>query len=305
MRRHLAGHVDAAALALAHGLERRPGAHVRDVHVAADQFGNQDVAAGGDRLGDAGNALEPERGGHRAFVDDAFALQRRVLAVFDERHAEHPGVLHGAAGQQRRRDGMAVVADGDAAGLLQFGDVGQLLAFLPARHRPNRVDARQGGVGGLLQDELGDAGVVVDRLGVGHAGHGREATGDGRSHAGGDRLLVLLSGLAQVHVHVDETRTDHERRRQRHHLAAVGQPDGQIAADLGDDSAVDQHVVGAVHSIGRVHDPASLKQPLHCLLRRRQGDTARPSARPRRWPPGRESPRKVRRPLRRRSRRRD
>ena len=111
MRRHLAGHLHAAALALAHRLERRPRAHVRDVDVAADHLGDEDVAAGGDRLGDAGDALQPERRRHRPFVRHALALERRVLAVLDERHAEHAGVLHRAARQQRGRDRMAVVAD--------------------------------------------------------------------------------------------------------------------------------------------------------------------------------------------------
>ena len=60
-------------------------------------------------------------------------------------------------------DRMAVVGDGDAAGVLQLGDVGQLFALLPARDGADRVDPRQAGVGGLLQDQLGDAGVVVDR----------------------------------------------------------------------------------------------------------------------------------------------
>ena len=49
-----------------------------------------------------------------------------------------------------------------------------------------------------------------------------------------DRFLVLLPRLAQVHVHVDEARTDHEARRHIDDLAAVGQRRRQIASDLRD-----------------------------------------------------------------------
>ena len=77
MRAHLAGHLHAAALALPHRLDRRPGAHVRDVDVAAGHLGEQDVAAGGDRFGDAGNAAQAQRRGHRAFV----RARRRPSAI--------------------------------------------------------------------------------------------------------------------------------------------------------------------------------------------------------------------------------
>ena len=142
-------------------------------------------------------------------------FKRRVLAVLDQRHVEHAGVLHRPAGQQRRRHRMAVVADRDAAGLLQLGDVGELLAQLAARHRANRIDPGQAGIGRLAQDEVGDPGVVVDRPGVGHAGDGGEPAGHRRRGAGRHRLLVLLPGLAQVHVHVDEPRADDQVGRQR------------------------------------------------------------------------------------------
>ena len=63
------------------------------------------------------------------------------------------------------------------------------------------------------------------------------ATADGG--AAGHRFLVLLSRLAQVHVHVDEARADDEPLRDFDHRRAV---DRQIAADRGDPVAVDQDV---------------------------------------------------------------
>ena len=163
MRRHLAGHARAARLAVAHGVERLPRAHVRDVHDAAGQLGERDVAQRHDRFGLAGNPAQPERRRVKAFVRDAVALERLLLAVLDDRHVEHARVLERAPHQHRRRHRMPVVGQRDAAGLLQLGDVGELLALLPARHRADRVDARQVRFGRLLQDVVGDAGVVVDR----------------------------------------------------------------------------------------------------------------------------------------------
>ena len=93
----------------------------------------------------------PSDGGVKSLVRHAVALERRILAVFDHRHAEHPGVLERPAQQQRGRHGMAVVGDGDAAGLLQLGDVGQQLALRPLRDRADRIDPGEC-LGRLRQD---------------------------------------------------------------------------------------------------------------------------------------------------------
>ena len=57
-------------------------------------------------------------------------------------------------------------------------------------------------------DHLGDGAGVVDRAGVGHrADVGEAARGRGRE-PGGDVFFVLLAGLAQVGVQVDERREE-------------------------------------------------------------------------------------------------
>ena len=172
------------------------------------------------------------------------------------------GVLEGAAREDRRRDRQPVVGHRDAARLLELGDVGQLLALLAARHRADRIDPRQPGLGGLLENQLRHAGVVVDRPGVGHARHGGEAARHSSGGAGGHRFLVLLSWLAQVHVHVDQAGTHHETRRQLHHLGAVG---AQVLADVGNAIAVDQYVEHADTPIRRIDDVPALKKTLHAL----------------------------------------
>ena len=139
MRRHLGRDRDAAVLAGAHRAQRLARAHVRDVDAAAGHLGQRDVALDHDRLGDAGNPLQPEQAGDRAFVRDAVALERRILAVVDDRHAEHRRVFERPPHQQRRRDRPAVVGDRDAAGGAQVADLGQLLA-LRSRSRRRQSD---------------------------------------------------------------------------------------------------------------------------------------------------------------------
>ena len=144
MRRHLARDARAARLAVADRVERLPRAHVRDVHDAARQLGERDVAQRHDRLGLAGNAAQPERRRVKALVRDAVALERLLFAVLDHRHVEHAGIFERAAHQQRRRHRPPIVGERHAAGLPQLGDVGELLAR-PGRATRRRSDRRAPG----------------------------------------------------------------------------------------------------------------------------------------------------------------
>ena len=139
MRRDLAGDLDAALLAGPHRAQRLPRAHVADVHVRAGQLGQRHVALDHQRFGHAGNAAQAERRGVEALVRHPVALERRILAVIDDRQAEHAGVLERAAHQQRRRHRPAIVRERDAAGGLLLAELGQLLAAR-ARSTPPRSD---------------------------------------------------------------------------------------------------------------------------------------------------------------------
>ena len=257
VRRDLARDVHAALLAGAHGAQRLARAHVRDVDMAAGQLRQRDVALDHQRFGHAGNPAQAERRGVVALVRDAIALERRVLAVVDDRHAEHAGVLERAAHQQRRRHRPAVVGERDAPGGLLLAELGELIALGPERDGADRIHARELRFGRLLEDELRDPGVVVDRVGVRHARDRREPAGDGRRHAGGDRFLVLLPRLAQVDVDVDEARRHDPAALHLEHLGAV---DRQVLADPRDRAVVDQDVERAVAAVGRIDDPPVLQQ---------------------------------------------
>jgi hypothetical protein len=75
------------------------------------------------------------------------------------------------------------------------------------------MDAGMSLLARLSQDQLGHRARVVDRHRVRHAGHAGEAASRRGQRAAGHRFLPLLARLAQVHVHVDEARTDHEARQ--------------------------------------------------------------------------------------------
>ena len=81
-------------------------------------------------------------------------------------------------------------------------------------------------------DQLGHRALVVDRLGVRHAAHGREAAGGRRARAGLDVFLVFLARLAQVDVQVDEARA-----RPTCRVTSMMRAADEAAPDL-DDAAV-------------------------------------------------------------------
>ena len=143
---------DAALLARADGAQRVPRAHVRDVHAAAGHGRQRDVTLHHDRLGLARDAAQAEPRGVEALVRDAVALERRVLAVVDDGHAEQARVLERAPHQQRRRHRPAVVGHGDAARLPQLAELGELLALRSTRDRADRVDAREPGLRGAARE---------------------------------------------------------------------------------------------------------------------------------------------------------
>ena len=210
--------------------------------------------------------------------------------MLDHRHSEHARVLERAAQEDRGRHRMAVVGDRHAAGLAEVANVGEQLAFRRPRHRADRIHARQVRFRCFRQDVRRHIRIVVDRVRVRHAGDGGETAGDSRGRAGRDRFLVLLPRLAQVHVHIDEPRANHQTVGHRHDRGSVHR---QIDADARDAVAVDQDVAHAVDPVGGIDHASALKQPLHVPLHRPAGTTP-PCAPRRRWRPVRESPSKDR-----------
>ena len=200
----------------------------------------------------------PECRRREAFVRDAVTLEGLFLAVFDDRNTEHRGVFERASHQQRGGHRPSIVGDRHTAGAFQLGDVGQLLALLAARHRADGIDPRQVRLGRFLEDEFGDAGVVVHRVRVRHARDRGESASDRRRGSSRDRLLVLLTRLAQVDVDVDQARADDQTGRNLDdgHIAV----DGKISAHTRDAIAVDQDVEHAVPPVCGIDDAPAFQK---------------------------------------------
>ena len=78
--------------------------------------------------------------------------------------------------------------------------------------------------------------------------------------AGRDRLLVLLSRLAQVDVDVDQAGGDDHAGRDLEHLGAVRR---QVATDTADGAVLDQDVERAVPAVTGVDHASVLQQQFH------------------------------------------
>lgn len=253
MRADLGGDAGAVALGPADQLDRAGGADVGDVVAAGGLARETDVALGHDFLGRGGDAGEAEAGGGDAGVHDAAAGEGLVLAMLDEEGVEHGGVLHGAEADAGLGDAVAIVADGHGAGAEHEADLGELFAGAALGDGADGVDLAGGGAG-LAADEF-DLGVGVEGGGgVGHAGDGREAAGDRGGTAGLDGFALLLAGLAEVDVHVDEAGGEDFVGGVD---GVVGFGAGEVGAD-GGDAAVFDGEVGAFVAVGGGVDEAGV-----------------------------------------------
>jgi hypothetical protein len=84
---------------------------------------------------------------------------------------------------------------------------------LPLGDRADREYVNDGVTTRFLDDVAGDGGVVVHRRRIRHRTNRRESTRGRGARPALDGFRVLESRLAQVHMHVDETRRDDQSRR--------------------------------------------------------------------------------------------
>src|SRR5581483_8953217 len=147
------------------------------------------------------------------------AEPRRVL----ERASHQPAVLHAAA------------TDGDRAG---------------------DVDVAEAGLA-QVEDLAHDPGAIDRRIGVRHRDDRGEPAERGGARPGLDGLGLLVAGLAQVRVEVDEPWGDHAPGCVDH---TVG---GEVGPDRGDSAVVADHDVAAALA-GRVDQPAASQHDRHC-----------------------------------------
>ncbi len=208
VRAGLAADADAALPGAADEVDAAGRGDVQDVQPAAGQLRQRDVAVDHHLLGGGRHAVQPQPHALEALVHDAAAGQVQVLAMAEHGLVEHPAIFQGAAHDLGADDRRAVVGEGDRAAFDQAADLGQLRALAALGDGADGKDVGVAGPLGLQIDELGRRLAVEGRLGVGHAGHRRDAAGQRRRRAGGDGLVLLAARLAQVDVHVDQARAD-------------------------------------------------------------------------------------------------
>ena len=138
--------------------------------------------------------------------------------VYSSRRRMKPGVP----------DRITVVRHGDRARGNELADLGHLLSLEPARRRPHRVDPGAPSTLAGGPHEADGRRIVDRRIRVRHRPDGGKPAGGGGSRAALDRLLVLVAGLAEVHVEVDKARS-HDETIHVHDLGIIGTGDARTA----------------------------------------------------------------------------
>src|SRR5439155_11466166 len=115
---------------------------------------------------------------------------------------------------------------------------------------------------GLGKDVVGDGTGVVDGLRVRHAADGGEAAGRRGAGAGLHGLLVLVAGLAEVDVNVDQAGT-HDLAGRVEDLGALPGGPLDVPAGLRDQPVLHQHVLDGVDAVRRIDHATVPDEELH------------------------------------------
>ena len=157
------------------------------------------------------------------------------LAVLGQRDAEAVGVLERPPHQQRILHAVAVVGEDLDADCREFAEWSQVLPGPTDRDRTGRQHLAETGAFALAANEIDHLDAVLGGIGVRHGDHRGEAAECGSAAAGLDRLGLLTTRLAQMHVQVDEAGRDDQPAGVDHVVAVAGH---QLVGDLGDGPAV-------------------------------------------------------------------
>ena len=94
--------------------------------------------------------------------------------------------------------------------LAHFGQLGAFRIFCKGADGKDVGECR---ALSLFDHKASYRGAIVHGPRVRHCANSREAAGYSSRSAAGDRFLVFVTRLAQVHVHIDKTRRDDEASR--------------------------------------------------------------------------------------------
>ena len=192
--------------------------------------------------------------GDEALVHHAVGNEVLVLAVAHDKHIEIVRILHRKAQQVGIGNRLAVVRNRNDTGLLHPANLRHLLAFKALADRAHRIDMNAAALPlRLLQDIARHGSIVVDRVGIRHAAHAREAAARSSLRAGNQVFLIFLARIAQMAVHIDKARRNDAAFR-FDHLRAIGR---EILPDGSNLSVFNKHVRNPVDSVFRIDHTAA------------------------------------------------
>lgn len=210
VRSRLAAHVKAPGLGLTNQFDAFAGRDVADMVLASGPGGQFDVALDLPPFALGRDSLMSVLAAVDAVVDVPAVQQVVHLAVGDDRLADSCRPAHGLLHQFGRLHAAPVIGETHHLGG-QGRKIDQLpAAALPHGDRPVGHHMHRG----IATDELRLPGQMLRGVGrrvhVRHRADGRIAATGSRSRSRGDGLLVRESRLAQVDVHVHESRHEPE-----------------------------------------------------------------------------------------------
>jgi hypothetical protein len=200
----VAGDLQALGLGAADQVHRLGGGDMGEMHGAAGQAREADVAGHNDGFGDQRDAGQAEAGGEFAFGGRTTFRERGVFRVLHDQAAEGAGVGEHAAHELGAGDGAFAVGEGDGAGFAQQPELGHFFAAAAAGDGGVGQDGEAaGGVPPAAQEE--DESRVVDGgCAVGQGGQGGDAAGGRGVRSGGDGFTVFEAWFAEGDAHIDQ-----------------------------------------------------------------------------------------------------
>ena len=271
------GDGQALGLGLAHQLNASGTGDAAKVHARTGHSRQLNDGVNGDGLGADRHAGQAQTGGDGATGRHALA-QPRVERAQPHGVAKGGGVLHGTLQHLGVLDGRFGLRVAHAAGFLQLGHLGQVLALEATGQGAQREQAAAAELARTQLEHLDQTWLVQGRVGIGQADHAGHAPRSSGGQFGLQHAFVFVTGFAQAHSQVHQAR--------RHDEAggvddAVGFEIGADVAECRDAAGRDGQVTDLVEAGSRVDQSAVLDQDLHDGIRPRYqpGWTSRPCAR--------------------------
>ena len=168
------------------------------------QLGQHDISRHDHFLAGAGPPWDAQPETPLALVHDPIPHKRVVLAMIHHCQSEHPSVFHGAAHDFVILNAMSVVSKGNHASVEKGTEGRQLFTTKALCDRTGAENIYARFASGFFFDPGDRRRAVGRRIGIRHRDDRGESSRRSCTCSGSDRLLVRLSGLAQMNVDINQ-----------------------------------------------------------------------------------------------------